>query len=366
MLDTTEETPPAGGWSRLIHVVRRKVAHPKVAARPAVNTEAAPTGFEFGKAPSARAAKVTKVGWRVVLGLTFVLVVVLVGQNVVAANRTTTAAAAPGINADDARSVAATFTSSYLSHNPAAAPTAGQAALQRDLDPGGDPAKMSFTGTGWMATDMVLPGAVTTIDLTHAVVAVQARVTLARPGNADAVPDQAVAIPNTPAGRPANITPLPRAYVITGTQWLSLTVPVLQTDAGVRVDPFGPAFLADPQPAPQPAAETDSTATEATRTWVKTLFTAYAAGSTQSAYLSAPAVNLTGLSGAVTVADVTAWSLSAPNTTGVRTGHAQVGWTFAPTADLTTTQNYTVTVTASDNRWYATGVGASSTPTSSN
>jgi len=76
-------------------------------------------------------------------------------------------------------------------------------------------------------------------------------------------------------------------------------------------------------------------------------------------------VNLTGLSGAVTVTDVSAWSLSAPGPDGLRTGQARVGWTFAPTADLATSQAYTVKVTSSDNRWYATGLGASATLTSS-
>ena len=46
-------------------------------------------------------------------------------------------------------------------------------------------------------------------------------------------------------------------------------------------------------------------------------------------------------------------------------GVAYVGETFAPTADLATSQAYTVKVTSSDNRWYATGLGASATLTSS-
>ena len=326
---------------------------------------APPAGFEYGKAPSVRAAKATRVGFRIGLGLVLMLLVVNVVQNARAANRAATTTAPAGISADAARSIAGTFAGDYLSHDPAAAPLAGQPALQRELAIGGDPARMAFTGTASLSADVVLPGAVTQLDATHAMVAVQARVTLGMPGNADAVPPQATAAASTVSGRTANRTALPAAYQVVATEWLSLAVPVVQTDSGPLVDPSGPVFSADSAPTPTAGLETDSTATEATRSWAKTLFTSYAIGSTQGAYLSAPGVNLTGLSGAVTVTDVSTWSLSAPGPDGIRTGQARVGWTFAPAADLTTSQSYVVTVKSSDNRWYVTTLGASATPTSS-
>ena len=327
---------------------------------------APPAGFEYGKAPSVRAAKVTRVGFRIVLGLVLILLVVNVVQNARAANRAATTSAPAGISADGARAIAGTFAGDYLSHDPAAAPLAGQPALQGELATGGDPARMAFAGTAWMSADVVLPGAVTQLDATHALVTVQARVTLGMPGNADAVPPPATTAAPTVPGRAANRAALPAAYQVVATEWLSLAVPVIQTDSGVLVDPSGPVFSADSAPATTTAGlETDSTATEATRSWAKTLFTSYAAGSTQGAYLSAPGVNLTGLSGAVTVTDVSTWSLSAPGPDGIRTGQARVSWTFAPTADLTTSQSYVVMVQSSDNRWYVTTLGAFTTPTSS-
>src|SRR5689334_11062294 len=72
-----------------------------------------PTGFEHAKAPSARAAKLTRIAFRCVLGLVATLLVVNVVQNARAANRAATAPAAPGISADAARLVAATFVGDY-------------------------------------------------------------------------------------------------------------------------------------------------------------------------------------------------------------------------------------------------------------
>ena len=290
-------------------------------------------------------------------------------QNIRAANRAATAPSTAAVNPEAARTAAATFTSDYLSHDPLAAPTAGQDVLRRDLAPGGDPARLSFAGIGYLSADLVIPGAVTPIDATHAVVAVQARVVIGMPGNADAAsPPAAGADAATTAapvpGRTANAAALPAGYQVVTTEWLPLSVPVVQTGSGVLVDVNGPVFSADPPPAPTSVIETDSSATAATDSWAKTLFTSYALGSTSGAYLSAPGVNLTGLSGAVTVAGIQAWSLSAADAAGLRHGTARVGWTVAG-ADLTTSQQYSVTTTTSDNRWYATALGTSISPPSS-
>jgi len=296
-----------------------------------------------------------------VLGLVAVLLVVNVVQNARAANRAAAAPPAPRITADAARLVAAAFAGDYVAHDPAAAPSSGQDALRRELAPGGDPARMAFAGTASLSADVVLPGEVSQLDATHAVVAVQARVTIGMPGNADAVPQQATRTAPSVPGWPANRPALPAAYQVVAVEWLSLAVPVVQTDAGLLVDVSGPVFSADPAPAPAAPAEVDSDVTEQTRSWVRTLFTSYAAGSTGSAYLAAPGVDLVGLGGAVTVTDVQTWQLSAAGPDGMRTGQARVGWTFAPAADLTTAQSYTVTVQANDSRWYVTALGASAT-----
>ena len=330
---------------------------------PATPDVAPPKGFEYSKAPSARAAKWTRIGWRFLVILGVLLLAVLVIQNIKANNRAATAPSTAAVNPDAARTAAATFTSDYLSHDPLAAPSAGQDVLRRDLAPGGDPARMSFAGIGYLSADVVIPGAVTPVDATHAVVTVQARVTIGMPGNADAAtPTSTTAAPPAP-GRAANAAALPAGYQVVAAEWLPLSVPVVQTDSGVLVDVNGPVFSADPPAAPTSVMETDSAATEATTGWVKTLFTSYALGSTSGAYLSAPGVNLAGLSGGVTVTDIQSWSLSNPSPDGLRRGAAKVGWTVTG-ADLTTSQTYSVTTTTSDNRWYATALGASTTPAS--
>lgn len=316
-----------------------------------------PRGFEYAKAPSARATKLTRWGWRSLLALGVILLGLLVGQNIAANNRAATTPSTAAVNPDVARTAAATFTGDYLSHDPLAAPTAGQHALRRDLAPGGDPVRMSFAGIGYLSADVVIPGAVTTIDPTHAVVAVQARVTIGMPGKTAAATQTAATSTAAAPGRAANATALPSGYTVVAAEWLPLAVPVVQTDSGVLVDVAGPVFSDDPTPAPEATTEVDSTATEAAREWVTTLFTSYALSSTAAAYLSAPGVNLAGLSGAVTVTEISTWQLSTPGPDGLRTGTALVGWTFAPTADLTTSQTYSVTTTTSDNRWYVTALG---------
>ncbi len=336
--------------------------------RPASSTRepSPPNGFEFGRSPSGRAARTTRIGFRVVLGLTLALLVVNVGQNIVAAHRTTAASAAAGVDADAARAVAGMFAGDYLLHDPLGPPTAGQEALRRDVAAGGDPTRMAFTGTAYLGADLVIPGAVIPVDATHAVVAVQARVTIGMPGSADAGTPVPAATTAAVPGRAANTSALPAGYKIVASEWLPLVVPVIQTDTGVLVDVAGPVFSADPVHAVSATTEADPTATEATRSWVRTLFTSYALSSTAGAYLSAPGVDLAGLSGAVTVTDIQTWSLSSAGADGLRTGTGRVGWTFAPTADLTTAQSYTVTVQASDNRWYATALGTAAAPASAN
>ena len=321
-----------------------------------------PKGFEYAKAPSVRAAKWTRIAWRSAVVALLALVLVNVVQNIRAANRAATAPSTAAVNPEAARTVAATFAGDYLSHDPLAAPAAGQDVLRRDLAPGGDPARLSFAGIGYLSADLVIPGAVTPVDATHAVVAVQARVVIGMPGNADAAsPPAATTTAAAVPGRTANAAALPAGYQVVTTEWLPLSVPVVQTDSGFLVDIPGPVFSADAPPAPAAVLETDSAATAATNGWVKTLFTSYALGSTSGAYLSAPGVDLEGLSGAVTVAGIQSWSLSNPGPDGLRTGSAKVGWTFAPTADLTTEQTYSVTTTTSDNRWYATALGTVTT-----
>ena len=310
-------------------------------------------GFRVTKPTGRRSMRLLKG-----IGYAVLVVVVIIGfrGGFIPTRPAAAAGGAVHLDPDQARVSAAQFTADYLSHDPKMAP---QNALRQELAPGADPAKLAFTGTGYLGTDVVIPGQVTGIDATHAVVAVQARITLAMPtGDVDEAPPTAPASPVP--GRPASTATVPGGYVVTSAQWLSLQVPVVATgNQGVLVDLTGPVFSADPAPtgAPGGAPATDAAATDKTRDWARTLFTGYANGTADGAYLTAPGVSLVGLAGAVQVTDIRAWSLSDPDPAGVRHGTARVAWSFAPTADVATVQTYSVTVMTSDNRWYVTTLG---------
>lgn len=350
MVQVIPSTPTAR--RRKLHLPNRKVA-PPTPDPPEV------PGFQVTKRTGRWSTKVLK-GIGITAG---VLLVIVIARGGFIPARSTAVTSASGVDPDAAKVAATQFASDYLSHDPTAPPAAGQDALRRDLAPGADPARLALTGTGYLATDLVIPGAVTTVDGTHSVVSVQARVTLAMPAEGIEQLAPTTAAP-PPPGRPANAAILPPGYEVTSTQWLALLVPVTTTDGGVLVDLAGPVFSTDaPLLTAGDPPVSDSTATAATRDWVKTLFTSYAVGSTTGAYLSAPGVALQGLSGAVTVADIESWSLSEPDPANLRHGTARVGWSFAPTADLTTAQTYSVTVQTADTRWYVTALGPSTSTT---
>ena len=102
----------------------------------------------------------------------------------------------------------------------------------------------------------------------------------------------------------------------------------------------------------------------ATRDWVSTLFTAYSgATATDMNYLTDPATTIGTLGGAVSLQSVQSWSISETQPDGTRSGAAAIAWTLKPTADLTIVQNYTVTATSHDKRWFAAAI-TTSAPTS--
>jgi hypothetical protein len=283
------------------------------------------TGFQISRSRGTRSSTITRWGVRAL-----VLVLLYAGVNQVLVKPLTGVfggdAAPPApvvrmVDPDQARLAAARFTGDYLSYT--GTPTE-PTALRQDLVPTADPTRMAFTGAGTITADLVIPGAVTSIDPTHATVAVLAHVLLGH----------------------------------TAAAWLPLLIPVAQSGDQVLVDVPGPIFSPDRSDHPAAAGDDDPTTTEATRTWAKTFFTGYAASSTSASYLSAPGFDLQGLHGVVTAADMTSWKLTAPGPDGARSGTARVTWQLVGD-DLATLQTYSVTVRTADSRWFATTLGTS-------
>ena len=283
------------------------------------------TGFQISRSRGTRSSTITRWGVRALVlvllyaGVNQVLVKPLAG--VFGGDAAPPAPVVQRVDPDQARLAAARFTGDYLSYT--GTPTE-PTALRQDLVPTADPTRMAFTGAGTITADLVIPGAVTSIDPTHATVAVLAHVLLGH----------------------------------TAAAWLPLLVPVAQSGVQVLVDVPGPIFTPDPSNHPAAAGDDDPTTTEATRTWAKTFFTGYAASSTSASYLTAPGFDLQGLHGVVTAADLTSWKLTAPGPDGTRSGTARVTWQLVGD-DLTTLQTYSVTVRTADSRWFATTLGTS-------
>jgi len=283
------------------------------------------TGFQISRSRGTRSSTITRWAVRALVavllyaGVNQVVVKPLAG--VFGGDTAPPAPVVQTVDPDQARLAAARFTGDYLSYT--GTPTE-PTALRQDLVPTADPTRMAFTGAGTITADLVIPGAVTSIDPTHATVAVLAHVLL---GHTDAA-------------------------------WLPLLVPVAQSGVQVVVDVPGPVFSPDPSDQPAAADDDDPTTTEATRTWAKTFFTGYAASSTSASYLTAPGTDLQGLHGVVIAADLTSWKLTAPGPDGTRSGTARVTWQLVGD-DLATLQTYSVTVRTADSRWFATTLGTS-------
>ena len=148
----------------------------------------APVDYEVGKARRPLGATAGRV---VIYTALLVLIASGFNQVVVKPFLANTASAAPvaavGVNPEAARAVAGRFAAEYLTYNPAA-PSAGLAAMSTSMVSAGDPSQFAFTGSGWMSPELVIPSRVTTVDSSLAIVAVQAKVSLGRPGQASTPP----------------------------------------------------------------------------------------------------------------------------------------------------------------------------------
>lgn len=322
-------------------------------------TSEAPSDFTVTKARRPIGVKVMRaliVGAAVLLMLVGAKQLFRTTSNQGASTPTVTAQIDPGA----AQSAAGQFAADYLTYDPTNSGAALPALTAGSVANGGV-SSLAWSGGGWMASDLTVPGAVTVIDATHSVVAVQVRVAVGQPADSNTPVLPATTVSAQP-GRPAASAPMPAGYVSKGSVWVSLQVPVVLDNGRVLCDLGGPVFSAD-LPGSPPAGSDDSLTTTATEPWAATFFTAYAAGGDTLAYLTTPGSVLNGLAGAVTLKSVAAWSLHLPTETGARLGVARVTWSL-PGIDVTTTQSYNVTITTADNRWFATAIGpTTATPT---
>jgi hypothetical protein len=313
-----------------------------------------PADYEVGKARRPFGATVGRV---VIYTALLVLIASGFNQVVVKPFLANTASAVPvatvGVDPEVARAVAGRFTAEYLTYNPAA-PSAGLAAMSASMVSAGDPSQFAFTGSGWMAPELVIPSRVTTVDSSMVIVTVQAKVSLGRPGQASTPPPAAVTVSPLP-GHPGNDAPLPAGYQVVGSQWLDLQIPVALANGTTLVAQGGPVFGIESGTIPA-AGDEDSTTTSTTKEWAAALFAAYAGPSqTGMDYLTTPGSQITTLAGAVTLTGVQSWKLRTV-VDGHRVGTARVGWSFQPSLDLATMQTYDVSTTSSDNRWFATAI----------
>ena len=261
---------------------------------------------------------------------------------------TTTAAGLDQIAADAA---ATRYALDYFSYSPSSA-VAGESALQADVVGGADVTAVRWSGTGYLHADSALPGVMHLIDPTHAVVQVTVRVSLGMP---PAPKPSAAAAPATTTADPGV---LPAGWTDLGSRWLSVCVPIDASSGAPKVAASGPVLSGEnPGQVTAPAgAVGDTTTSSATQGVASSFFTAYA--KSDVAYLAAPGVNLSGLSGAVTLTSLTNWTVAVPAgttgstgpTTGVGTG--TVTWQLTGT-DLQIKQQYSMALSNSQSRWYA-------------
>lgn len=276
-----------------------------------------------------------------------------------------TTSASTEVNAESAQAAAAKFALDYLSYSPANDPAVRAAALAGETS-GTDAAAMAWTGSGYITATDALAGAVVHYPGGRAVVMVDVRVIVAAPkkGSPAAKPPAATSSAATPAAPASEVGqvaapagPVPAGYTAVRSIWLRLAVPVSQSEGEVLVSSTGPVLTADgagPDGTDAGEGSVDAAATADSSKWIPTFMSAYAASAAD--YQTAPGTQLTGLGGAVTASDVTAWSLSAGNGAGGRVGSASVAWQI-PNVELSITQTYSVSVSQQAGRWYASALG---------
>jgi len=283
-----------------------------------------------------------------------------------------TIAAALAIDPAVAGQVAARYAADYLSYSPARA-GANLPALTADSVSTASTSTQLFSGAGYVRTDLVQPGQILTVDAAHVLVAETVRIHLAIPPADTAAPQvvasSSAALPLGSAGDPG---PVPAGWTDLGERWITLTVPVESTPAGLRVSSEGAVFSGEPPMviAPIVGADPDSATTAATQSVASAFFTGY--GVSDVSYLIPPGAPVTGLSGAATFVSLANWTVqtaaaagtgsSAPAAPAAGIGTASVTWQLAGTS-VQITQPYAVSLSFTSGRWYTAALGPATTVT---
>lgn len=277
-----------------------------------------------------------------------VAVLLLAGVNQVFVRpfRTTAEVTAPaGIDSAAASQVAARFAADYLTHEPSSRDVASAA--------GAPVLSTAWSGTRRLGADLVQPGLVVREDATHVLVSVAARIAIrARTTSQTSEPS-----PSTSSTSPTPAVPVDR--------WVTLVVPVEATGGGgLRVSDAGPIFSGEPPARVTPGAdgEPDSKTTAATAGIASTFLAAYARSDVS--YLASPGVTLAGLGNTVQLVSLSSWTVITPTrkpATSTQTsassglGTGTVVWQLTGT-DLRIAQSYSIALTSSQGRWYASAV----------
>lgn len=343
-------------------IVRRILGMPTSADRFAEGgpiASAAPPAGGFQQAPHSRRGPL---GWRIAAGFALGLIILsgviqLAVRPIANALSSDPPPPAPVETIDPAAAsaVAAGFAADYWSFT-SDAPGIRADAISRWT---AETANVgTIEGNGQLRADVVTPGAVLALGADLAVVQITARVTPAsRTEGADVAPYAAPEEDAVP--RAADPGPAAGDWRSGTPRWLTLDVVVAETDRGLAVT--GAALSGDdPVAIELPGAETDPGLTGQTLGGglPEDVFSAYAAGDRgQLSYLTAPDVQLDGLSGVVELTDVTGWSIAADRAdTATRYASADVSWQLADT-QLQISQSYSLTLTDTDGRWLLGSVG---------
>lgn len=341
-------------------IVRRILGMPAPRTAPPEATRASADPRDgFSRAPHTRRSPL---GWRIAVGLAVGLIflsglIQVIVRPIVNAVSTDPPPPAPveTIDAAAAAAIAAGFTADYWSYD-ADAPSVRADALSRWTRQGASIGTLD--GTGQLRADVVTPGQIVTSGADVAVVQTTARVTPASRAEG-AEPRTYVAPEENPVPRAADPGPATGAWQPGAPRWLTLDVVVTDTGSGLAVTG---ATLSGDQPAAivAPSGETDTRLTGQTSTGglPEDVFAAYAEGDRgQLSYLTAPSVQLDGLSSVVELAGVTGWSMATDRAdTPTRYASADVTWELADT-QFQLRQSYALTLTDTDGRWLLGSIG---------
>jgi hypothetical protein len=327
--------------------VDKSIEPTAAAAAPTVHVTKAPRG---GASRAFRAFR-----WAAVMLLLVAGAWQVIGRPIAAAVTSSPPPAATTIVSDvQARATAVVAVTDWLTFNPQTLSGYRSIAGARFGNGG---AASAWSGSAWMAPDVVTAGTVVTQPDGDLVTQVTARVRIATPAKSANKP----APPQATSGDPGNDPTVPTGWTVVSTQWLHLLVPI--TGQG-RPDPAGPVLAtANEARTTQATGSTDSAATVGSQPWAVSLFTAVAGTDTTAlGYLTTNPLIIP-LNGQVQFDGLTTWQVTdqAEGDTGTtRQGTGTVSWKF-PGVDLSVKQTYTVEAEQSGGRWFATTITPTTT-----